>query len=149
MMLPISGSRNHRPHTADTGLWRPSRWYMFSISLGIVNISTTAEQEVDDDAEHAAEPVAVVALEVLARCDTSTRAPQIPSVTIVSRIDQPGAVVRRRRADRAAGRPASRVPGLAQRAAARRLPEGGGGAPGGGGRSLIDHDRRACARTVR
>jgi NAD(P)-dependent dehydrogenase (short-subunit alcohol dehydrogenase family) len=42
MMFPMIGSRNHRPHSELTGLSRPSRWYIFSISLGIVNISTTA-----------------------------------------------------------------------------------------------------------
>ena len=42
MMFPMIGSRNHRPHSGLIGLSRPSRWYIFSISLGIVNISTTA-----------------------------------------------------------------------------------------------------------
>lgn len=36
MNMPMIGSRNHRPSTVLTGLWRPSRWYIFSISLGTV-----------------------------------------------------------------------------------------------------------------
>src|SRR5207249_7146583 len=40
MMLPISGNRNQRPQSGVTGLWRPSRSYMFLISFGIVNMRT-------------------------------------------------------------------------------------------------------------
>ena len=65
MMLPMSGSRNHRPQMrADRELTAVALVHVLDLVRDREH-QHDREEEVDDDAEHAAEAVAVVLLQVL------------------------------------------------------------------------------------